>query len=939
MAATKEALELILAGQPPGVRRTLWDYDADFDALWRMEDPDGGHAIVVWGDTPIDPVVRPVATEPHLTPFDWAIAARALHPDLRTTVIDLRPDQHDAASYAALRWWRTQREDCVPWLRRLCPSQLVDVDLGGLRALLDARNDPSPHPSVPSHLVEPRSVLKTLPACQVDVGASATHHAVANLIGPLLLLSAPPQRAQPQVEWPNHQQALRQVLVAAGVIDANQRASRKRTARWGEHCRVVLLDDQWHHGWAEWLADCLGLRWNAVAESLRSLAASEGPQCVAGAPTEGVSLWVASSADWLLDRVESALRDNRRPDARLRLRLTAAEPDDVSEVLLLDLRLVQPGSASEKRLLARAAHCARRFADHGAWRAFDAEELDAVLNWAEHGAARPETPSILTILPRLVAHADPTFPVVLFSSTGRHDVLKKLEGYESIMTQFSKPHLMLGPSSDVADRAETSLMSSLEDAQRLAVGRSGLHRVLSVDPNATVDGPFGHAALFLDESGDEGRPPLTVGGVLALFPEQRGESELNAALLGRGIHWGPGGLEKRPDAGIRDQRAGEVLQIAADHRVKLLGVALTADLRIRPETHVAASAEFAARHLDMLHRSVLRALCNYCLLLVLDSNPDSWAILADNRVRPVPSDAGDRARLERFGRRTEPTTKIERIVDAGRRLEHAVSQHITEPSVRDALSRFMQEGVRFLVAPDDPAAIRRTMKVPVLESASLYPLIEDLLGDHRRNPAVDGVRVSEAQACILPEGTAGATSPPARSLHYFADWFVNSVWRARGGVPSERWAAELARAGFVVSYEQPILGLTAVVQAMQERRACSGVARLAGAASWIVPNVKDALVSRCLTIVRECVDGLGGATLVRALLASDDLEPGRIVTWGTDRNGDEYGLIESDLFQGVSHVTRDRVRAADWTPKRGDGVVFRRTVLGGRVVVSDVWRE
>ena len=118
-------------------------------------------------------------------------------------------------------------------------------------------------------------------------------------------------------------------------------------------------------------------------------------------------------------------------------------------------------------------------------------------------ANRPSPPTLLTLLPRLVAHVDPTLPIVLFSSTGRRDIVGKLKGYESIFTQFSKPHLMLGPSAEVAERARDTLGGALKAAEQLATGRLGIKRILSsagVGEAKVEDySSYEHAALYIDK--------------------------------------------------------------------------------------------------------------------------------------------------------------------------------------------------------------------------------------------------------------------------------------------------------------------------------------------------------------------------------------------------------------------------------------------------------
>ena len=145
-------------------------------------------------------------------------------------------------------------------------------------------------------------------------------------------------------------------------------------------------------------------------------------------------------------------------------------------------------------------------------------------------------------------------------------------------------------------------------------------------------------------SGGYDKHKLTVGGILALFPNEDSEKSLNHALIKADVHWASGGLPKRPEPNVNQETAKgvfrlaqgaaaeKIFKLAQDMGVKLLGVAVTANTRLRPKTHIVGEMEFAATHLDMLHRTLLRTLCNYCLLLTLDGDDRTWTILADNRV-------------------------------------------------------------------------------------------------------------------------------------------------------------------------------------------------------------------------------------------------------------------------------------------------------------------
>jgi len=404
----------------------FWDYGTDFNQLWRMKPLGTDHAIVVWGDTPGDPDVRPVATEQYLTPFDWAIAACSRNRTLQVTVLDLRPREHDQAGYAALSWLRTQKQECVPWLRRLLMYALLDIsDADCLRSLLTT----FPTTTHDALTVEPRNALRALPVSQRDLTSDASHHAIANLVGPLLLLRNLSPEALNGGGSANHREALRQVLLAAGLAPKKKVGTHEtlHVAKLGD-VRFVLVDDQWHHGWAEWLSERLDLPWDGSRANAVRVSTLQEPQCVAGMPNAGVSLWVSGAPQWILERASKALVGKER-DARLGLRLTDGG-GECGEILLLDLRLFPSGSHVDKTFASEIAQLARRFTADGPLPPFTDAELNGVEVWSSSNENDPkERGTLLTLLPRLLAHTDLSLPIVLFSSTGRRDIVGKLSGY------------------------------------------------------------------------------------------------------------------------------------------------------------------------------------------------------------------------------------------------------------------------------------------------------------------------------------------------------------------------------------------------------------------------------------------------------------------------------------------------------------------------------
>ena len=153
---------------------------------------------------------------------------------------------------------------------------------------------------------------------------------------------------------------------------------------------------------------------------------------------------------------------------------------------------------------------------------------------------------------------------------------------------------------------------------------------------------------------------------------------------------------------------------------------------------------------------------------------------------------GDLKKMKLFGLYQAPTKPNQRIVDAGGQLRKAIEGSAQIKDIdRNALATFFDcqdDLMKRLVFPSTPDQIIKEMTIPTLQSASVYPLVEELLEDHRLNPRTGKLKIREARACALPYGAAEAKPFPNRPLHYFADWFVNAVWGAGGGLPAESWA-------------------------------------------------------------------------------------------------------------------------------------------------------
>jgi hypothetical protein len=192
-------------------------------------------------------------------------------------------------------------------------------------------------------------------------------------------------------------------------------------------------------------------------------------------------------------------------DARFELRLTDG-PEDCSEILLLDLRLFRRGSHDERMFIGNVAKLAQRFATADTWSGFTQSELSRAIAWSTGKHEEIDDTTLVTLLPRVLAQTDFSLPIILFSSTGRRDIVAELDESTNILTHFSKPFLLRQSSPDIAERAEDSFAAAIECARRLVLARSLCQRIVhAAKKNQPVERRAGaslrHFEIYIDESG------------------------------------------------------------------------------------------------------------------------------------------------------------------------------------------------------------------------------------------------------------------------------------------------------------------------------------------------------------------------------------------------------------------------------------------------------
>lgn len=904
---TVEALERILSTSGPDTQ--IWDYGGDFNDLWNLDMiGEIRHAIVVWSDTPADPSVSPIDTERHLTPLDWAIAARARNEAIRVSVIDLRPNQHDGGKYAALHWFRTQKPKCVPWLRRLVLADLLDLSTASdLREFLVLEERDASIPDVP--VVRAQDALKLLPACRVDLTHDAGHHAIANLVGPLLLL----RKSKPPTQFgavANHRAALRHLLSAAGFVldrrledDADELADGgSRFANTiGEHLgeiRLVLCDDQWNHGWLDWLCERVGASIDAASVQRVDAQADGRPQEVATG--ERVSIWVSSRPDWLVPKLNELSWNT--PPLQRRLHLTSKD-EARDEVLLLDLRLFAERRDTELAFLEslQRVHDGLRYG-------IRSEGASQPAAPARDGAA--STNNTLSLLPQTLALADPLLPLVLFSSTGRRDVIKMVSDCPNIVTHFAKPRLLGDGTGDLRRATEEAFDQALKDAALLVRRRrvigdlQAAHRRLeapamgaSYSEGRILEASkfsepkrYGYVGVYVDESGSVHRPnqPFVMAAIVALCRDRNAAKSLREALKTQ-VTWGKG---FGSTAEARRELANSVLGVARSEGSVLRGLAITRGSPFPEGPAYGPNALWAETALDRVHRLLLKQLIASALAYVV--RPDEvaanakCAILTDVRSVPVTELRLNPPDLLKFG--------IE-ILDAD-------SRRVSRKRI--------QQG-----APE------RDWKWAFLNTSGVYPIVEDVFMEESRLRSK--FTVDEARAC---KGLYDGGHP----LVEWADYLANAVFRAHDREGRlvvdnlESWTRELlAPPALVASYDVNLERLLSCARLAADGQVSRAVQELVDMTDRCADEGSLGLADRCRSFIASELErqyspararpngGHGGGVRDKTPAKADGVQTGSFtgaVKWFDTQKG--YGFVSrddgSEVFVHVSALLGDGFR-------------------------------
>ena len=568
------SLRKVIVQALPALDGRVFDYSSkdDFKRLWGFGDIPRGPIIIVWSDTATDSEIEPINTGEFLSPVDWAACcvARLENPAdwPEILILDINSGLHNTIpSVVRLNTLRSER---IPWLRYQHNMNLAEI-MEWVAASRLPKGDRCKD-GLKQFLRDIRLNLT-----EANSGERYSRHAVANIVGPMILLGRP-------VRDSIHLNALQRLLecceisqpyspdiitppakgVGVDPIPATggeknlagksghelSQASGQQVDKVDTHVYdaadvgVFLLDDLEHWGWSDWVKDCL----------------------------PGISPVAHHGPGELVKAVENQMSVANSTDLRFRLKLPGV--DQPKPVLLLDRRLFCGNFKGEKAFYKDALLpliVARFLAGKKdlAWPGFDNEdksfaEASRAVNDGSLEYDSREHQEALTWLPRVLALADCSLPIVLFSSTDSKASIAPLLPYKNICVSFQKPSLSALRDVSLRDATRTRFLEAIKGAVAYAELRKKcqfIQKLAKTVEFKAKDENKDHkiyVELYLDESGNPDSPEFCVGGVFGVFQSLAAADAFDDVCVANGLRYfkntlfdpkTPAPLAKRGDSG------------------------------------------------------------------------------------------------------------------------------------------------------------------------------------------------------------------------------------------------------------------------------------------------------------------------------------------------------------------------------------------------------
>lgn len=810
----------------------LWDL---LDSSPEQSDELSRTFIIVWDGIP--PRSTDVVTDKYLTPIDWAVGfslsvknklgddKKQQYPDIRIIILDTGSASKDSDGIKYVNQLHNRDIKNMPWLRIIAS---VGGDSGRklddfLPTVLNATdNDNMPTMKEACAINPDLDIIRNIWAAFLTRPSTpGDHHALANLVGPLLLIK--------DNDIDLHVKALSKLMRAIGLLPKGKETDSlltaekswinwqesERNGKWdsllksdGTTLNLVMVDDMcFKADWGKMLCWAVGAEYTYKGSGDST---DKGPIQI-GRKDDKIIIKAASSVKWLLGKLEK-IRANK--DQRFNFALDDNESH--LEILFLDLRLFPGKETAEamyfKRLIEIAKTLKKGANDNLPWDGFEDEEIREVEQWLEDKNRKLEDDryiAALTLLPRILALTDLSLPIVLFSSTGRRDIAEKLKPYGNIITVFDKPKFTVDIPIDIAKQTRTKFVTAIGKALGCLIVRKGMNERIQKCKDVVTplqENPTSElfASLFIDESGDGNvNTPLVMGGIVAVANSRKELEDFERYLQSNKPNWTmTGGLPKYypiddPSEAMRAMQNytdnGEIIfQSATNNDVKLYGVALcqSPSVGVIPPDILLDDCV-----LDNLHRNMLRTLIelvvSYITPIIAGDKILHLSVVVSARSVPVsilekqePDIVAQL--LNRFGMRAKDLSKGGRLLDLASLLAQYESylptiyelqtSRSTSPSEESNFKRILVSDLIRNLQETNSDLIPKGQSFYVLDEKDVYPIVSSVLEEYRYSNLK--IESEVAKAVIVPNAQTLA-SKYVSQLIYFADWLPRMVYHSR----------------------------------------------------------------------------------------------------------------------------------------------------------------
>lgn len=520
---------------------TVKSYLQDFAWIWDLDSSDGvskwladrrgedANLLIVWDGMP-EAQETDVLLLDCVTPLDWVLLylLRSLEcsnpPSIRVGILDRyshhRPDAFSLTLMPALL-------HALPWVKvwRLFPevsSAAHDFSTMVETIKVDDKWPKSDHQAGPT-------LRRLFGAWQGAFMQARDHHAVSNKLGPWLLidrLANGEQRRRYQKSLHNRP-ALDALLSCCRSITGigREAGSSEEKAQSTSHLSsienvdLLLIDDQVRDGWDQAIALAAGLPLSTAFE-WRTVS---GPQEVVSSKSR--RLVASPSPEFLVDTLKRADYKNRSFSTCV----APQGPDGakhLDEIVLLDLRLFSLRPVEEEVTFYRSL--LEIITENGlssgegalAWPGFTTKEIEEVTQWIadekpeRHG---PKYDTVLSLLPRLLALASPSTPILLFSVAGRRTTIEKLRDYGNVITLLEKPRFSAEGLDVAISLFQERWREAIDRAAALLTGRRTMRRLMTHTMADVTSQPCCYIEVFIDEDYTNSNRSIYVGGCVAIF--------------------------------------------------------------------------------------------------------------------------------------------------------------------------------------------------------------------------------------------------------------------------------------------------------------------------------------------------------------------------------------------------------------------------------------